>query len=177
MQLCHLCQGRPHPRERKEPGCEEAAVGPPNTAPSPNLCTLRHVPYRADTLTASTPFASPIANLKEEGALQLGRLEFEPWSCWGNHPASAGLCSTISKPWLCHLLPGINLKVKGAGEVKNQCMLGQVLHCSMSAYGLFCCSYFNDRLPVGGLCAVAAPLVGLVEERTFGALVALDVTE
>lgn len=135
-QLCHLCststcaKAGPDPRERKEPKYE-AAVGPPNTAPPPSLWMLRHVPYRADTLTASTPFASPIANLKEEGALQLDRLEFEPWSCWGNHPASAGLCSTISKLWLFHLLPGINLKVKvcvgGGGEEPVYVGAGAVL--------------------------------------------------
>lgn len=126
-QHCHLCQRRTRTRSQRTKGARcEVAVGPPHTAPPPSLCTLRCVPYRADTLTASTPFASPIANLKEEGALQLDRPEFEPWSCWGNHPASAGLCSTVSKPWLCHLLPGINLEVKAG--LKNQCMfLGAAL--------------------------------------------------
>lgn len=126
-QHCHLCQRRTRTRSQRTKGARcEVAVGPPHTAPPPSLCTLRCVPYRADTLTASTPFASPITNLKEVGALQLDRPEFEPWSRWGNHSASAGLCSPVSKPWLCHLLPGINLEVKAG--VKNQCMfLGAAL--------------------------------------------------
>lgn len=75
----------------------EVAVSPQNTAPPPSLGMLQYIPCRADTLAASTPFASHITNIKAEGYLQLDRCELKISSCWGNHSASTGLCNSISK--------------------------------------------------------------------------------